>query len=89
MDSMYECIGTRGTVVGIDEDLDVVVSYPSGNRYENLMAKTLRRALKMFVIILGSCRKRQKPQAQRRARQSVTAKRGKSKTPKFITAIQT
>lgn len=31
-DGMYECISTNGTVVGIDEDHDIVVSYPSGNR---------------------------------------------------------
>ena len=30
---MFECLGTTGTVVGIDEDHDIVVSYPSGNRY--------------------------------------------------------
>lgn len=31
-DGMYECLGTTGNVVGIDEDRDVVVAYPSGNR---------------------------------------------------------
>ena len=31
-DGMFECLGTAGTVVGIDEDHDIVVSYPSGNR---------------------------------------------------------
>ncbi len=31
-DGMFECLGTTGTVVGIDEDHDIVVSYPSGNR---------------------------------------------------------
>ncbi|GBL81643.1 E3 ubiquitin-protein ligase mind-bomb, partial [Araneus ventricosus] len=30
-DGMFECLGTTGTVVGIDEDSDIVVSYPSGN----------------------------------------------------------
>lgn len=30
---MYECMNTNGTVVGIDEDHDIVVCYPSGNRY--------------------------------------------------------
>lgn len=29
---MLQCLGTTGTVVGIDEDHDIVVSYPSGNR---------------------------------------------------------
>ena len=29
---MFECLGTTGTVVGIDEDHDIVVAYPSGNR---------------------------------------------------------
>lgn len=32
-DGMIECLGTTGTVVGIDEDHDIVVSYPSGNRW--------------------------------------------------------
>ncbi|XP_067128352.1 E3 ubiquitin-protein ligase MIB1 [Centruroides vittatus] len=32
-DGMFECLGTTGTVVGIDEDQDIVVSYPSGNRW--------------------------------------------------------
>ncbi|XP_070556888.1 LOW QUALITY PROTEIN: E3 ubiquitin-protein ligase MIB1-like [Ptychodera flava] len=32
-DGMYESLGTTGTVVGIDEDHDIVVSYPSGNRW--------------------------------------------------------
>ncbi|UYV76922.1 MIB1 [Cordylochernes scorpioides] len=30
---MFECLGTTGTVVGIDEDHDIVVAYPSGNRW--------------------------------------------------------
>lgn len=33
-DGMYECLGQTGTVVGIDEDHDIVVSYPSGNRFD-------------------------------------------------------
>ena len=32
-DGMYECLGQTGTVVGIDEDHDIVVSYASGNRW--------------------------------------------------------
>ena len=32
-EGMYECLGQTGSVVGIDEDHDIVVSYPSGNRY--------------------------------------------------------
>lgn len=32
-DGMFECLGTTGTIVGIDEDHDIVVSYPSGNRW--------------------------------------------------------
>ncbi len=32
-DGMYECLGQAGTVVGIDEDYDIVVSYASGNRW--------------------------------------------------------
>lgn len=32
-DNMLECLASSGTVVGIDEDHDVVVSYPSSNRW--------------------------------------------------------
>lgn len=32
-DGMFECINNMGTVVGIDEDHDIVVAYPSGNRW--------------------------------------------------------
>ncbi|XP_071837816.1 E3 ubiquitin-protein ligase MIB1-like [Apostichopus japonicus] len=32
-DGMFETLGVTGTVVGIDEDHDVVVAYPSGNRW--------------------------------------------------------
>merc|ERR1719483_1905608 len=32
-EGMYECLQQSGTVVGIDEDHDIVVSYPSGNRW--------------------------------------------------------
>ncbi|CAH1773055.1 unnamed protein product [Owenia fusiformis] len=32
-DGMFECLGTTGSVVGIDEDHDIVVSYPSANRW--------------------------------------------------------
>ncbi|XP_071952953.1 E3 ubiquitin-protein ligase MIB1-like isoform X2 [Antedon mediterranea] len=32
-DGMFETLGVTGTVVGIDEDHDIVVSYPSGNRW--------------------------------------------------------
>lgn len=32
-DGMFECLSATGTVVGIDEDHDIVVSYPSGNRW--------------------------------------------------------
>ena len=31
-DGMFECLGTTGSVVGIDEDHDIVVAHPSGNR---------------------------------------------------------
>ena len=31
-EGMFECLNTSGNVVGIDEDHDIVVSYPSGNR---------------------------------------------------------
>ncbi|XP_053689884.1 E3 ubiquitin-protein ligase mind-bomb isoform X2 [Sabethes cyaneus] len=32
-DGMYECMNTTGTVVGIDEDHDIVVAYPSSHRW--------------------------------------------------------
>ncbi|XP_052759583.1 E3 ubiquitin-protein ligase MIB1 [Galleria mellonella] len=32
-DGMFECLGSTGTVVGIDEDHDIVVTYTSGNRW--------------------------------------------------------
>lgn len=32
-DGMYECLNTTGTVVGIDEDHDIVVAYPSSHRW--------------------------------------------------------
>ena len=32
-DGMFECLGGAGTVVGVDEDHDIVVAYASGNRY--------------------------------------------------------
>lgn len=32
-DGMYECLSNVGTVVGIDEDHDIVVAYPSANRW--------------------------------------------------------
>lgn len=31
-DGMFECLNSFGTVVGIDEDHDIVVAYNSGNR---------------------------------------------------------
>lgn len=33
-DGMFETLTTTGTVCGIDEDHDIVVQYPSGNRSE-------------------------------------------------------
>ncbi|XP_074027199.1 E3 ubiquitin-protein ligase mind-bomb [Leptinotarsa decemlineata] len=32
-DGMFECLNSVGTVVGIDEDHDIVVAYSSGNRW--------------------------------------------------------
>jgi len=52
-----------------------VASSNSSHRYESLLKEAL---------ILGSCHKR-----QRRKRQSLTAKREKSQTPKVLTAIPT
>jgi E3 ubiquitin-protein ligase mind-bomb len=42
---MFECLGQTGTVVGIDEDHDIVVSYASGNRYFLLSIQ------KVFVFV--------------------------------------
>ena len=36
-DGMFECLGTTGTVVGIDEDHDIVVAYPSRNRSVDML----------------------------------------------------
>ncbi|RZF46054.1 hypothetical protein LSTR_LSTR004767, partial [Laodelphax striatellus] len=32
-DGMFECLNSTGTVIGIDQDHDIVVSYDSGNRW--------------------------------------------------------
>ncbi|XP_014247997.1 E3 ubiquitin-protein ligase MIB1 [Cimex lectularius] len=32
-DRMFECLGTTGVVVDIDQDHDIAVTYPSGNRW--------------------------------------------------------
>ena len=32
-DNMFECLGTTGVVQSLDEDHDVIVTYPSGNRW--------------------------------------------------------
>lgn len=32
-EGMFECLGTTGSVVGIDEDHDIVVLYPSNNKW--------------------------------------------------------
>lgn len=32
-DNMFECLGTTGIVQSFDEDHDIVVTYPSGNRW--------------------------------------------------------
>lgn len=36
-DGMFETLTTTGTVCGIDEDHDIVVQYPSGNRSVKLI----------------------------------------------------
>uniref|UniRef100_A0A023F2T6 RING-type E3 ubiquitin transferase n=2 Tax=Triatoma infestans TaxID=30076 RepID=A0A023F2T6_TRIIF len=33
IEGMFECLGTTGVIVGMDVDHDIVVSYPSGNRW--------------------------------------------------------
>jgi len=50
---------------------------------------TTHRWTKPLVVLLGSCINAKKHKRQRRKRQSVTAKREKSQTPSFITALQT
>lgn len=51
-DGMFECLGTTGTVVGIDEDHDIVVTYPSGNRWTfNPAVLTKVRNLNVLFII--------------------------------------
>jgi E3 ubiquitin-protein ligase mind-bomb len=47
-DGMFECLGTTGKVVGVDEDKDIVVSYPSGNRYEQ---QTRNESLKYYYLL--------------------------------------
>ncbi|CAK9294082.1 unnamed protein product [Gordionus sp. m RMFG-2023] len=42
-DEMFECLGSTGTVIGIDEDQDIIVMYPSGNRW-TLNPATLNKA---------------------------------------------
>ena len=46
---MFECLGQTGTVVGIDEDHDIVVSYASGNRYDLKFASVLILNILLFA----------------------------------------
>ncbi len=46
---MYECLGTTGIVIGIDEDRDIVVAYPSGNRYVEYFYLTQFEQLLLLV----------------------------------------
>lgn len=48
-DGMFETLTTTGTVCGIDEDHDIVVQYPSGNRYINL-GFLLRQTLVLLQV---------------------------------------
>lgn len=47
---MFECLSATGTVVGIDEDHDIVVSYPSGNRWTFNPAVLTKVQISMPVI---------------------------------------
>ena len=49
-DGMFECLSTTGTVVGIDEDHDIVVSYPSGNRWTFNPAVLTKVQISMPVV---------------------------------------
>ncbi|CAG0916950.1 unnamed protein product [Notodromas monacha] len=50
-ETMFECLGNTGTVVGIDADGDVVVTYPSGNGWTlNPAALTKARD----AVVLGA-----------------------------------
>ena len=58
---MFECLGQTGTVVGIDEDHDIVVSYASGNRYDlkfasvlilNILLRRIKRREAFFACLL-------------------------------------
>ena len=56
-EGMYECLGQSGSVVGIDEDHDIVVSYPSGNRWTfnpAVLTKVGGAILPMGVAVTGN-----------------------------------
>lgn len=40
--AVVQCVGRMGTVVGLDEDHDVVVKYSSNNRYVQHMERRSR-----------------------------------------------
>jgi len=66
----------------------------AGLQKKQKQKKTLSYSKRNACIIVGSCHKRQKPQAPTpqapiRNRQTVTAKREKSQAPKVLTAILT
>lgn len=44
-DGMFETLTTTGTVCGIDEDHDIVVQYPSGNRSESRLTSSSSRSV--------------------------------------------
>lgn len=54
-DGMFECLSTTGTVVGIDEDHDIVVSYPSGNRWTFNPAVLTKVQLSVNVATNSDC----------------------------------
>ena len=54
-EGMYECLGQSGTVVGIDEDHDIVVSYPSANRWTftpAVLTKVISIHLHCSILVL-------------------------------------
>lgn len=55
-DGMFECLGNPGTVVGIDEDHDIVVTYPSANRWTfnpAVLTKVYKISLKSIYIFVN------------------------------------
>lgn len=54
IDAMLESLNTTGTVVCIDEDRDIVVAYPSGNRWTFNIAVLTKVTFFITSVILTS-----------------------------------